>query len=184
MRVQGDKPGEGMTHSRLVDIAGRWLVRERCPVVITEMQASPTESPDALGFDAGGRSVLIECKASLADFRADSRKSFRVLPDTGMGTLRYYLAPMGMIPLKDLPPRWGLLEVNPRGCVTCAHRSQVFPAVQKANEVSLLVSLVRRISRPGMPGVSVKCYAYENKNRSTLLVELPEEGPGDDLGIG
>lgn len=63
------------THNRLVDVAAAWL-RDRYPVVVTEIASSAGETPDALGIGCGF-SHLIECKASRADFLADQRKPWR-----------------------------------------------------------------------------------------------------------
>ena len=38
-------------------------------------------------------------------------------PESGMGQLRYYFCPLGVIRPEDLPPKWGLLYVD-RGKVT------------------------------------------------------------------
>lgn len=32
-----------------------------------------------------------------------------------MGAYRYYLAPEGLVDLSEIPPKWGLVEVNRRG---------------------------------------------------------------------
>ncbi|NID14357.1 hypothetical protein [Luteibacter yeojuensis] len=106
-----------MTHSELVEIAGRWLRGTAgCKVVMTELVAlcGNGEIPDAIGW-RGNDSILVECKTSRADFFADRAKTFRREPERGMGALRYFLAPEGVLKVDDLPPRWGLLESRPRG---------------------------------------------------------------------
>lgn len=115
-----------MTHAELVDRAARWLrnarvhceyarkgwTYRRCGVVATESQGG-SEIADAIGFTIGGRaSILIECKASRADFRRDSKKLFRAHPKNGMGCYRYYLTPRDMITTDDIPERWGLIETH------------------------------------------------------------------------
>lgn len=68
----------GATHADLVAPAARWLKGTvRCGVVLTEAPSMDGESPDAIGWRSG-YSVLVECKASRADFLADSRKPHRV----------------------------------------------------------------------------------------------------------
>jgi len=69
----------------------------------------------AYGPQAGFDSVLIECKTSLADFRADEKKPFRIDAAKGMGVYRYYLAPEGLLTVEMLPKKWGLIQVNARG---------------------------------------------------------------------
>lgn len=103
-----------MTHDELCGIAGRWLRNTAgCKVAMTELVAlcGNGEIPDAIGW-RGNDSILIECKTSRADFFADKAKSFRQMPERGMGALRYFMAPAGVLRVDDLPPRWGLLEVQ------------------------------------------------------------------------
>ena len=70
--------------------------------------------PDAIGWKKKCHSVLVECKASRADFLADSAKPWRVCPQTGVGAERFYLAPGGLIRVDEIPAGWGLLEVSGR----------------------------------------------------------------------
>ncbi|SEO76690.1 hypothetical protein SAMN02800692_2013 [Luteibacter sp. UNC138MFCol5.1] len=105
-----------MTHDELVERAGGWLRRVAgCKVVMTELSAvcRSGEIPDAIGWREAG-TVLVEAKASRGDFLADRNKAFRRDPSRGMGALRYYMAPAGLIKVEELPDRWGLLEVNGR----------------------------------------------------------------------
>lgn len=63
------------THRELCEIAERWLLgSQRCRVAIAEPNCIVTdEQPDAIGF-SGEKSVLVEAKTSLNDFRADLKK--------------------------------------------------------------------------------------------------------------
>jgi len=61
-------------HSLLIDEAAKWLRKKGCAIVITDMSHGSSETPDAIGWH-GAQSYLIECKASLADYRADAQKS-------------------------------------------------------------------------------------------------------------
>lgn len=100
-----------MTHKELVKAAKQWLLKDqKCSVVLTE-KASNHEVADAIGWKSARHSVLIECKTSRADFRADSKKWFRA-EGLGMGQRRFFLAPKGIVPRDELPPGWGLLEVD------------------------------------------------------------------------
>jgi hypothetical protein len=114
------------SHKDLCTLAVGWLQRPHsrkgpgCTVAVAETaNAISKEIPDAIGWRpfAYGRcgSVLVEVKVSRADFLADAAKPHRAAPDTGMGAYRYYLAPEGLIKPTELPPRWGLIEVNARG---------------------------------------------------------------------
>lgn len=106
--------GQGLTHSDLVKIAGRWLRNTAgCTVVLEELCAATGngENPDAIGWYTG-RTMLVECKVSRSDFLADRKKPFRANPDRGLGLYRYFMAPKGLIKVDELPARWGLLEVN------------------------------------------------------------------------
>lgn len=101
-----------MTHAELVKRAERWLKGTmRCAVAACEVGSN--EIPDAIGWKYDGRSILVECKASRADFLSDKNKPWRCCPAIGMGMLRYYMAPPGIIKIEDLPEQWGLCEVYP-----------------------------------------------------------------------
>lgn len=106
-----------LTHAQLVTAAYDWILkRGRCGVAFREFRtgASNGEHPDVIGFYCGG-SVLIECKASRADFLADRQKMFRKHPQLGMGTIRYYCCPKGLLKKEELPEGWGLLEIDEKG---------------------------------------------------------------------
>jgi hypothetical protein len=104
------------------------------------------EIPDAIGFQANGKSILVECKTSKNDYYADNKKMFRkLLPDHGLGDLRYYLTAKGLLDPEKLPLGWGLLEV--RGKII----RKIFesnPILLKANtnaEKVLLISHIREL---------------------------------------
>lgn len=116
-----------MEHDKLVDIALKWIQRAPsrfgggCQFASTEMPTGVSgERPDVFGlnfneFKGQGCSTLIEVKASRADFLADKNKLHRT--KGGVGQLRYYLAPKGLIDPSELPAKWGLLGVTARGHV-------------------------------------------------------------------
>ncbi len=156
-------PGE-----HLVEDRAEWL-RKRCSVVITDMTHGGAETPDAIGW-AGTVSTLVECKTSVADFRADALKSFRRYPDSGMGNQRYFCAPKGMI--KVTPEGWGLLEYDGRKLRVAFHPSRRYPG--HGGELSLLLSAIKRIGQNPPPGVSVRCYSYETKRRATIGIASTE----------
>ncbi len=115
-----------LTHGHLCQIARRWLLFSHsrgghgCQVALVEPRIGflSGEIPDAIGFRASNwldGSVMVECKASRADFLADRKKPHR--EGAGMGRWRYYMAPEGVIGQDELPARWGLLVVNARSSV-------------------------------------------------------------------
>ncbi len=160
-----------MTHSQLIELAARWLRKEHV-VVATEIVTRGVEQADALGW--GRTTTLIECKASRTDFLRDSRKIFRRYPDWGMGHVRYYLAPRGVIHVNDLPEHWGLLVVGKGDRVQRVARAQ--PITQSIaavrRESAVLVSCLRRIGQSAPAGLSIKCYQYETKRTATLGIAV------------
>ncbi len=166
-------PSGGEIHAALIPLAAAWLRKKGCAVVITDMTHGGPETADAIGWNST-YSTLIECKASRADFLADRHKSFRRIPQNGMGSLRYFCAPAGLIRPEELPPSWGLLELT-KGKL----REIVKPTPQQANkkhEVGLLLSALRRVAHTAPKGISVRCYTFDSKNRATLGVQ-PEPPP-------
>ncbi|MGH8159380.1 MAG: hypothetical protein ACREPQ_14765 [Rhodanobacter sp.] len=114
------------THAELCQIARRWLLFPHsrgghgCQVAFVETRVGSLsgEIPDAIGFRVNewlNGSVVVECKASRADFLADRKKPHR--QSAGMGRWRYFACPEGMIGVDELPPRWGLLVVGARGTI-------------------------------------------------------------------
>lgn len=89
-------------HSALVTAAATWLERQGCALVITDMSHGGSETADAIGWRRKF-SILVECKASRADFRADSKKPFRREPAEGMGVLRYFCTPRGLVSVEEIP---------------------------------------------------------------------------------
>jgi hypothetical protein len=149
-------------------VAAAWLAK-KCPVVITEMASATQETPDAIGWQ-GARSIVVECKVSRADFLADGKKFFRANP-AGMGRLRYFLAPPGVIREDDIPPLWGVLEITgPK--IRVVREAQAFSEWYQSGEVFLLQSAIRRVGPMAPKGCSVKFYTIETKNRATIGVEL------------
>lgn len=140
-----------MTHDDLVTIAKKWLIKARkCTIVLTETQAQSGETPDAIGW-RGQLSILIECKTSLADFRRDLGKWYRN-SGPGIGQKRYFLAPKGIIPVNELPPNWGLLEVAGNKVVTKKKVDLLYIDERVSSaEVPMLVAALRRSQvRKGM----------------------------------
>lgn len=131
-----------MTHDDLVQRAVRWLRNTRkCPVVLAEYTSALPVIPDAIGFWRA-HSILVECKVSRADFRADRHKpSHR--GGWGPGRERWYMTPPGLVRPDEVPEGWGLLEAHAR-----IVRRIVEPSVRHEDSVrydmEMLVSAMRR----------------------------------------
>jgi hypothetical protein len=137
-----------VTHQQVVKKAVSWLRNhEHCGAVISEVTAylASNEIADAIGWK-NGASVLVECKASRADFLSDREKLSRRISGIGLGDYRYYMAPKGVIAPEDLPEGWGLVEIgehNTRRIVKATYRERDTDAVR--DEIRLLVSVLRRM---------------------------------------
>ena len=144
-----------MTHTELVERAGKWLKSFGCSVVLCELTAATThgEIPDAIGWKSG-RSILIECKTSRADFLTDKKKPFRQHPEDGLGANRLYMCQEGLIQKDDLPVGWGLLWVSGKRVKRIvAPKGNYFPHDgdvathydrDRDGEIALLLSVIRR----------------------------------------
>lgn len=142
-----NEPIQPVTHKALVRSMAAWLRNAQgCTIVLAELSTYNAETPDCIGFySSGGGSVLVECKVSRSDFLADKAKSFRRYSEQGMGNLRYFAAPIGVIKPEDLPAGWGLIEVRDS---LRSRRITVDPQRMEANkraEVTMLVSAIRRL---------------------------------------
>lgn len=135
-----------LTHKQLVQKAAQWLRNKKdrpCTLVAAELTTSSPETPDAIGWNETGKSILIECKASRSDFRADASKLFRIHEESGMGDERYFLVSRRVAPLDELPEGWGLLVSNGREI-----EERVKPARKtsnKNNEIKMMMSIIRRL---------------------------------------
>lgn len=133
-----------MTHKKLVKFARAWLIAKGCKLVLTERVSSLGEAPDAIGWADARNSILIECKASRADFRRDKDKWFRQ-EGLGMGQRRYFMAAEGVIPHDEIPEGWGLLEVVGTKVRTIIDNNlRFYDERRAAAEVPLLVSCLRQ----------------------------------------
>ncbi len=126
-------------HEALVKRAARWLESSKCRIVFVGGTMQTVEQPDVFAWDDAFTTVLVEVKASRADFLRDRGKAWRRTPELGMGVLRWFFAPPGVIQCDELPLDWGLAEPS-RG-VVCR---RVQPTRQKSNrhaEQRLLLQL-------------------------------------------
>ena len=118
-----------------------------CSIVASELVTSANDTPDAIGWNAVGRSILIECKSNRSDFYQDRFKPYRQ-DGAGLGNQRYFLSPTGIIPKEKVPEGWGLLECdgNRIDCTIKAPTREL-SAVDQSNEKLILMSLIRRINK-------------------------------------
>lgn len=143
-------------HAELVALGAKWLRTQcRCSTVLSELRAfTPTgECPDVVGWRSD-YSILVECKTSRGDFKADRKKPFRQNPSKGIGAFRFYLCPPGIIQPEDLPDHWGLLiaqgrrtrmVVGPTGNIWESTINQAFRHQRNEEaEIAMLVSALRR----------------------------------------
>jgi len=173
-----------MTHAQLVEKAVPWLRRYRCGVVLSEQACVSGEMPDAIGWKRASHSVLVECKITRADFLADRAKPFRLKPDQGVGSERFYLTPASLVRQEELPTGWGLLEYR-RGRIEMAHPSakNLRTATGFRYEMNLLLASLRRVEVRIEPQSITDFLKWKNRmaeyNRGTLpegLATTEEEG--------
>lgn len=166
------------THSVLVERAARWLANSmRCSVVITEM-ACGVEEPDAIGWNHGGGSILVECKTSKSDFNADKWKSGRRTPARfGMGNKRFYLVPRELLnhALLNKPEQWGVLVAYKNRVETKAEAEWITDA-NKTREMGLLISSLRRLAgeRRPLKGMNVKYYTIDDSQNPKATIGIEE----------
>lgn len=106
-----------LTHKILVQIGYKWVLK-RCGFAFKEMKTTHNEIPDVIGFNSIG-TFLLEVKVSRNDFFTDKNKSFRQLPQNGLGDWRFYIVPKDLIRIEELPKGWGLIEVDNKGKSNC-----------------------------------------------------------------
>jgi len=162
-----------MTHEQLVERAVRWLRSYRCGVVLSEQACVSGEMPDAIGWKKASHSVLVECKISRADFLADRDKPFRLKPEKGVGSERFYLTPPNLIRIEELPVGWGLLECRrDRIEMMRASVKNLRTAVGFRYEMNLLLASLRRVEVRIEPQSITDFLKWKNRmaeyNRGTL----------------
>lgn len=186
-----------LSHADLVTLAHSWLLGAgECGFAFTEPQMPrSSEMPDALGYRGNGFTILIECKTSRADFLADRKKPFRRMPSMGVGGLRYFMTPPGLVKPEELPAKWGLIYaypsgqtrsvVNPPRPKTRAQLDALNAAVfveherNTAAEFCLLMSALRRVEIKGFWHVIESAFdvapATDPQPLRVPLWDLPDE---------
>lgn len=164
-----------MTHAQLVQHAVRWLRRYRCGVVLSEQACISGEMPDAIGWKRACHSVLVECKASRADFLADRGKPFRKDAGMALGCERYYLAPAKLIRKEELPIGWGLLEIRDRE-IEVSQPSEKNLRTQSGfrYEMNLLLASLRRVEVRIEPQSITDFLKWKNRMAEYNRGSLPE----------
>jgi hypothetical protein len=164
-----------MTHTQLVERAVRWLRGYRCGVVLSEQASVSGEMPDAIGWKQANHSVLVECKVTRADFLADRAKPFRVKPEKGVGSERFYLTPPGLVKLEELPAGWGLLELR-RGRIEMVQASakNLRTAIGFRYEMNLLLASLRRVEVRIEPQSITDFLKWKNRMAEYNRGSLPE----------
>jgi hypothetical protein len=162
-----------MTHAQLVEKAVRWLRSYRCGVVLSEQACVSGEMPDAIGWKRANHSVLVECKVTRSDFLADRAKPFRLTPEKGVGSERFYLTPPSLMKVEELPAGWGLLELR-RGRIEILQTSakNLRTASGLRYEMNLLLASLRRVEVRIEPQSITDFLKWKNRmaeyNRGTL----------------
>jgi hypothetical protein len=132
-----------------------------------------SETPDVIGWHSGF-TTLIECKISRTDFKADAKKFFRAQPEMGIGYYRYYLAPKGLIDADELPDQWGLIEVK-NGKTKVKVPSEPWYESNLRGEVSMLLSLIRRLKVEPGRHVKIKAYVIDDGSDCKATVTLRQK---------
>jgi hypothetical protein len=173
-----------MTHLQLVEKAVNWLRSYRCGVVLSEQACISGEMPDAIGWKRACHSVLVECKLTRADFLADRTKPFRLKPEQGVGSERFYLTPPGLLRRDELPAGWGLLEIRGREIIVVQPSQKTLRSTTGFRyEMNLLLASLRRVEVRVEPQSITDFLKWKNRmagyNRGTLpegIVATEEEG--------
>jgi len=109
------------THRELCELGARFILMQRhCQEYPWRILIEPgyrKELPDVFGFSRY-YSILIECKASRADFLRDRKKPFRQHPEQGIGARRYYLCNEGVATQDEMPEGWQLLTALDKDTIT------------------------------------------------------------------
>jgi hypothetical protein len=164
-------------HAQLVERAVEWLRHSyRCGIILSEQSCASGEVPDVIGWKGSCQSVLVECKVSRSDFLADANKEFRLKPEAGLGSRRFYMAPAGLIAPEELPKHWGLLECRGRRV-----QASVKPGKQDMRspeglmkEMNLLLASLRRVEVRIEPQTITEFLKWKNRMAEYNGGRMPE----------
>jgi hypothetical protein len=164
-------------HTQLVSRAVEWLRRRyKCGIILAEQYCATGEVPDVIGWKGRCKSVLVECKATRADFLADAAKPFRQKPEDGMGCQRFYMAPAGIIASHELPKHWGLLELRNREVRMAVKPGRIDLRSQAGllKEMNLLLASLRRVEVRIEPQTITDFLKWKNRLAEYNGGQLPE----------
>jgi hypothetical protein len=153
-------------HAQLVARAAEWLrYKYGCGIILSEQYCAGGEVPDVIGWKGFCQSVLVECKVSRSDFLADANKPFRLKPEEGLGSTRFYMAPAGVIEPSELPKNWGLLECKGREVTMTAKpgRQDQRTATGLMKEMNLLLASLRRVEVRIEPQTITEFLKWKNR---------------------
>lgn len=172
-------------HAQLVSRAVRWLRHHyKCGIILSEQYCATGEVPDVLAWKGFCKSVLVECKVSRADFLADAGKPFRLKPEEGMGSQRFYMVPAGIIRTEELPRHWGLLELCGREVEMTVKpgRTDLRSEVGLMKEMNLLLASLRRVEVRIEPQTITEFLKWKNRLAEYNGGQLPEgiAAPSDE----
>lgn len=167
------------THAALVTRAVAYLRnRRRCVLYVAECNVA-SEAPDAVGWTCHGECILIECKATRADFFADAKKPHRA-GGAGVGHTRYYLVPAGLVSVADVPAGWGLLSLKGRGLIETV-RPETRETHDEKTNAALLLHLARRGCDYDPAALHAKIEATREKQREDARRDRGIRAEGDRL---
>ena len=134
-----------ISHSDLIKRGVKYWSNKRFRTILYECPGiGLLEIPDIIAWKSNSiNSVLTEVKVSRQDFRGDLKKPFREFPEAGMGRLRYYLAPKGLVKKGELPLNWGLLEFTGK-IIRRKVEAIPFDRYNRNDEILLLISASSR----------------------------------------
>jgi hypothetical protein len=165
-----------LCHDDLIRIGAHWLMGTmRCGAVVSELISENGESPDIIGW-RNSVSMVVECKVSRGDFLADKKKPFRSDPCKGMGKLRYYLTPKGLLVPDDLKDStWGLLETSGKQVRIILPSHQFLQRDMRA-ELRLMYTCLQRIQlRIAQPLSEVVRWSHNFQAPILIMEELQEQ---------
>ena len=115
---------------------------------------------------------------------SDRAKPFRVKPEQGVGSERFYLTPPSLVKTEELPPGWGLLEYR-HGRIELVKpgRVDLRSPIGLMKEMNLLLASLRRVEVRIEPQTITEFLKWKNRmaeyNRGSLPegLETAEEEP-------
>ncbi|HEX9951766.1 MAG TPA: hypothetical protein VGB53_08365 [Rubricoccaceae bacterium] len=157
------------THQTLVKKAVAFLrYKASCVLFVPECGVT-SECPDAVGWTAHGECVVVECKASRADFFADRKKPHRA-PGAGVGHTRYFLVPDGLVKADEVPEGWGLLALSGRSVFTVVRAERRHDHDERTN-ATLLLHLARRACDYEPASLVAKIEAERERTRAVAALD-------------